>query len=160
MLVERDKLAEGFRREPFGENRIRRAIALEDSMRHEPIRRALSFDLFGRLTEGQRFALSEDVRQQHIVMPAKRVERLVESDEVAWNESRSLMNQLVERVLAVCAGLAPVDRPGVVGDVVAINGDVFAIALHSQLLQIGWKSLQVLLVGQDRNRLGAEEVVV
>ena len=39
-------------------------------------------------------------------MPAKRVERLVERDEVAWNESRSLMNQLVERVLAICPWLA------------------------------------------------------
>src|SRR5215471_16428430 len=116
MLVECDELAEYFRRESFGKNRVRWAIALEDPVRHEPIRCALSFDLFGRLTEGQCFALREDVRQQHIVVLAKRVERVVERDEVAWNESRSLMDQLIERVLPVRAGLAPVDRPGIVGN--------------------------------------------
>ena len=73
---------------------------------------------------------------------------------------RSLMNQLVERVLAVGARLAPVDRAGIVGDFVAIERDVFAVALHRQLLQIGREALQVLLVGQHRNGLGAEEVVV
>src|SRR5918994_4601534 len=139
MLVECDEFAEGFRCYPFGEDRIRRAVALEDPVRHEPIGRTLSFDLFSRLTEGQRFALSEDVRHEHIVVLAERVEGLVERDEVAWNESRSLMNQLVERVLAVCARLTPVDRPGIIRDFVAVNGDVLAIALHRQLLQIGWK---------------------
>src|SRR5438445_2132383 len=160
VLVESDELAKRFRREPFGEERIRWAVALEDAMRHEPIRRALSFDLVGRLTEGQGFGLSEHVCQEYVVVPAKRVERLVERDEVAWNEPRSLMNQLVERVLAVCAWLAPIDRAGIVGDLVAIQGDVFAVTLHRQLLQISWESLQVLLVWQHCDCLGAEKVVI
>ena len=37
---------------------------------------------------------------------------------------------------------------------------MFAVALHRQLLEIGRESLQVLLVRQDRDGLGAEEVVV
>ena len=37
---------------------------------------------------------------------------------------------------------------------------MLAVALHGQLLQIGRKALQVLLVGQDRDGLGAEEIVV
>ena len=37
---------------------------------------------------------------------------------------------------------------------------MLAVALHRQLLQIGRKPLQVLLVGQHRNGLRAEEVVV
>src|SRR5207253_3594039 len=140
--------------------RIRRAVALEDAMRHEPIRRALSLDFFGRLTEGQGFGLSEHVCQEYVVVPAKRVERPVERDEVAWNESRSLMNQLVERVLAICAWFAPIDRAGIVRDFVTVERDVFAVAFHRQLLQIGWKSFQVLLVRKNRDGLGAEEVVV
>src|SRR5205823_10605518 len=54
----------------------------------------------------------------------------------------------------------PVDGAGRVGDLGPIERDVFAVALHRQLLQIGWKSLQVLLVRQHGNRLGTEEVVV
>ena len=38
--------------------------------------------------------------------------------------------------------------------------DVLAVALHGQLLQVGRESLQVLLVRQHRDRLGAEEIVV
>src|SRR6266849_2466280 len=112
VLVESDELAKRFRREPFGEDRIRRAVTLEDSVGHEPIRRALSFDLLGRLTEGQRFGLSEHVRQEHVVVPTKRIERLVERYEVAGNESRSLMNQLIEGMLTIGSRLAPVDRAG------------------------------------------------
>src|SRR6266446_4627986 len=160
VLVESDELAERFRRELFGEDRVRRAVALEDAVGHEPLRRALSFDLLGRLTEGQRFGLSEHVRQEHVVVPTKRVERLGERYEVAGNESRSLMNQLIEGMLTIGSRLAPVDRAGIVADSLAVAGDVFAVALHRQLLQIGWESLQVLLVWQHCDGLGAEEVVV
>ena len=45
-------------------------------------------------------------------MPAERIQRLRERDEVARNEPRALMDQLVERMLAVGAGFAPVDRAG------------------------------------------------
>src|SRR5882672_4680504 len=108
MLVEGDELAEDFRREALGKDRVRRAVAFEGPMGYEPIRRPFSLYFLRRLAEGQRLGLGEDVRQEHIVVPAKRVERLVERYEVAWNKSRSLMNQLVERVLAVCSWLAPV----------------------------------------------------
>src|SRR5262245_29449277 len=158
MLIQGDELAERFRREPFGKERIRRAVALEDAMRHEPIRRALGFYFLRCLAEGQRFGLGEDVCQEHVVVPTQRVERLVERDEVAGNESRSLMNQLIEGMLPIGSRLAPIDRAGIVADSVALEGDVFAVALHRQLLQIGWESLEVLLVRQYRDSLGAEEV--
>src|SRR6516225_10174260 len=70
------------------------------------------------------------------------------------------MYHLVKRVLAVGSRFAPVDGTGLIVDFGAIERNVFAVALHRQLLQIGWKSLQVLLVGQDRNGLCVEEVVV
>ncbi len=116
VLVERDELAERFRREPLGEDGVRRAVALEDPVRHEPIRRALGLDFLGRLAEGQRLGLGEDVRQQHVVVPAERVERLDKGDEVTGDEPGALMDQLVEGVLAVGARLAPVDGAGLVVD--------------------------------------------
>src|SRR2546425_1611326 len=91
-------------------------------------------------------------------MPAKWIQGFAERYEVTGNESRSLMNQLVEGMLTIGARLAPVDGAGIVADSLAVQGDVFAVALHSQLLQIGGESLQVLLVRQHRDGLGAEEV--
>ena len=52
VLVEGDQLAKRFRREPLGEDRVRRTVALEDPVRNEPVRRALRLDLLGRLAEG------------------------------------------------------------------------------------------------------------
>ena len=34
---------------------------------------------------GERFGLGEDIRDQHIVVPARQIERPGESDEVAWD---------------------------------------------------------------------------
>src|SRR5437870_3511863 len=160
VLVEGDQLAEHVRRELLGEDRVRRAVALKYPMGYEPIRRALHLDLLPCLAEGQRLSLSEDVRQEHVVVAAELVERSAERDEVTGDEFGPLMDQLVEGVLAVGSRLAPVDGAGLVGDFRPIKGDVFAVALHRQLLQIGRKSLQVLLVRQYGNRLGTEEVVV
>ena len=47
-------------------------------------------------------------------MPAERVERLGEADEVAGDQPRALVDQLIEGMLAVGAGLAPIDRARVV----------------------------------------------
>ena len=86
----------------------------QHSVRDKPIGRAFGLDLFGRFSEGERLGLREDVRQQQIVMPPERVERLSECDEIARNEPRALMDQLIEGVLAIGSGLAPVDRAGLV----------------------------------------------
>ena len=66
--------------------------------------------LLGRLAERQRLGLREDVGHQQVVMLAERVERLREADEVARDQLRALVDQLVEGVLPVGARLAPVDR--------------------------------------------------
>ena len=86
-------------------------------------------------------------------MLAERVEALVKADEVAGDQLRALVDQLVEGVLAVGPRLAPVDRPGLVVDPGAVEGDVLAVRLHRQLLQVGREALQVLVVGQHRDRL-------
>ncbi len=94
------------------------------------------------------------------MVSAKRVERLVKRYEVTWNESRSLMDQLVKRMLAVGSRLTPVNRAGIAGDFRSIKGDMLAIALHCQLLEISWESLQVLLVRKDGYGRRAEKVVI
>src|SRR5215475_2403081 len=63
-------------------------------------------------------------------------------------------------MLAIRSRLAPKDRPSIVIDTLAIERDVLAVALHGELLEIGGKPLQILLVGQHGDGLGAEEVVV
>ena len=109
------------RRELGGEDGIRRTVALEDPVRHEPVRRALGLDLLRRLSERQRFGLGEDVCQEHVMVAAKRIERLLERDEVARNEPGSLMDQLIEGVLAVGSRLAPINRAGRIRDLGPID---------------------------------------
>ena len=116
MLVERHELTERCRRESLGEDGIRRAIALEHPVRHQPVRRALGLDFLGCLAEGQRLGLGEDVCQEYVMVPAQRIERLGKGDEVTRDESGALMDQLVEGVLAIGARLAPVDGAGLVVD--------------------------------------------
>src|SRR5207249_10498257 len=147
-------------RQPLGEDRVRGTITLEDAMRNKAVRRALGLDLLPRLAEGQCLGLSEHVRQQHVVVPAERAQGMAEGDEVTGNETGPLMDQLIKGMLAVGSRLSPVDGPGRVADLGALTRDVLAVALHRQLLQVCWKALQVLLVGQDGDRLGAEEIRV
>ena len=93
-------------------------------------------------------------------MSAERIERLLKGDEVARDEPGSLVNQLIERVLTVRSRFAPVNGAGLVRHLLSVERDMLAIALHRQLLEIGWKPFQVLLVGQHRYRLRPEEIVV
>src|SRR5262245_11816381 len=93
-------------------------------------------------------------------MAAKSMERFGESDEVAGDQSRALVNQLIERVLTVCPGLSPVDGSRLAVHLGSSQRDMLAIAFHRQLLQISGEPLEVLLVRQDCNSLCAEKVVV
>ena len=61
VLVERDQLAERGRRQALQQERVRWPVALEQPVRHEPVRRALRLDLLGSLAEGQRLGLGEDI---------------------------------------------------------------------------------------------------
>src|SRR5258707_15096377 len=90
---------------------VRRPVSLADAVRDEPIRRAFGLDLLVRFAERKRLRLRKDVGQQQIVVASQRVERVSEGDEVARNESRALVDQLVERRLAVGTRLARVDGP-------------------------------------------------
>src|SRR5881628_3730352 len=127
VLVKGDQLAENFRREPIGEDSVRRAVTLEDPVGDEPRRCALGFDLLGRLPECQRLSLGEDGRQKHVVMTAELVEWLAKRDEVTGDEPGPLVDQLVERMLTVSSWLAPVDGASRVGDLGSIERDVLAV---------------------------------
>src|SRR4029450_3152252 len=81
-------------------------------------------------------------------------------DEVTGNKPGALMDQLIERVLTVGSWLAPKDRTRLIVHRRPAECHVLAVALHRQLLEIGRKALEILVVGQDRDRLRAEEIVV
>ena len=109
VLVERDEAAERAAGQPLGEDRVRRPVALEDAVGRLCPRRVA-------LAEGERLGLGEDVGDQQVVVVAERVQRLVEADQVARDQLRPLVDQLVEGVLAVGPRLAPVDGAGLVVD--------------------------------------------
>ena len=116
VLVERDERAERVRRQLLGEEDVRRAVPLEDAVRHDRFGGALGAHLLLGLPERERLGLREDVRHEDVVVVAERVERLREADEVDRDELRPLVDQLVEAVLAVRPRLAPEDRAGLVVD--------------------------------------------
>src|SRR5215469_2544929 len=99
-------------------------------MGHKPVRCAFGFDLLRRLAKGQCLGLRKHVGQKNVVVTTEWVERLVERYEVARNESRSLMDQLVKRMLAVCSRLTPINGAGITGYFCTIECNMFAIALH------------------------------
>ena len=164
MLVERDELTEHARREGRREDRGRRPVARERSGRHEGSGRTLGLDLFGGLAESERLGLREEVREEQSVHVAaivlERVGRVDERDEVGRDQAGALVDQLVERVLAVRPRLAPEHLAGVGRDGCAIPAHGLAVGLHRQLLQVRREAVQLLRVGEHRVRLRVEEVRV
>ncbi len=78
-----------------------------------------------------------------------RIQSLPEADQIDRDELGALVDELIEAVLAVGAGLAPVHRTGLVVDSIAVKGDVLVVGLHGQLLQVRREALEVLAVGHD-----------
>ena len=89
------------------------------------------------------------------VVVADRVVRLAEADEIGGDEVRPLVDELVEAVLSVRAGLAPLDRAGGVGDGLAVLRHGLAVRLHVHLLEVRREAAEVLVVGQYGVALGA-----
>src|SRR3982751_6505912 len=93
-------------------------------------------------------------------MPAQRIQRLVKGDKVTGDQPCSLMNELVKRMLPVGSWFTPVNRSGCVICRPSIERNVLPVAFHGQLLEISREALEILLVRQDRDRLGTKEVVI
>src|SRR5262245_52023166 len=160
VFVKGDEFAEDFRGESLREDRIRWTVALEYTGGYERIRCSFRLDILRRFAEGQCLSLCEHVGHEHVMVPAKRIERLTEADEITWDQPRSLMNQLVKRMLTVGSRLAPINGSGIVIDPLTIDSHMFAVAFHRQLLEVSRKAFEILLIGQHRHGLRAEEVVV
>ena len=119
VFIKRHQLAEHLRSEAISQDNIRRPITFKDTMRNQATGRAFRPYLFCGFAEGKRFSLGEDIRQKDVVMPAERRQRVTEGDEIARNEARALMDQLIERMLSVRPRFTPIDRPGIVVDLFA-----------------------------------------
>ena len=136
-FVEGDEAAEDGGGEFFGEDDIGRAVAVEDAVRGECGGGAFAFDFGEGFSESEGLGLREDIRHEDVVMTAERVEGFGEGDEVAGDEAGALVDELVEAVLAVGAGFAPVDRTCFGIHMIAIEFHMLAIALHGELLEVG-----------------------
>ena len=76
-------------------------VAAKGAVRDLEVRDALGAHLVGGLPERQRLGLREAVRHQQIVVVVDVVDRPAEADEVGRDQLRSLVDELVVRVLAV-----------------------------------------------------------
>ncbi|RNA23317.1 glucosephosphate isomerase [Brachionus plicatilis] len=108
------------------------------------------------------FSLSEEVGQQNLVMQATshRIVGMNRRDKVAWYQSCSLMNQLVESMLSIGAWLAPNYRTCAVINLLIVAGHKFTIRFHVTLLEISSKAMQVLVIGQNCMRFRSMKVCV
>src|SRR5262249_25197056 len=127
VLVQCNEFPERFRRELFSDDGIGRMVTLEHAVRYKPIRHALRFRLLGCLAERQRFGLSQNIGDEHVMMAAKRIGRVGKRDKVTRDEPGSLVDQLIEGVLSVGPGFTPVDRTSVKGHLLPIETYVFAV---------------------------------
>ena len=73
---------------------------------------------------------------------------------------RALVDELVEAVLAVRAGLAPLDGTGGVRHARAVLRHALAVRLHVELLEIGGQAAEILVVRKHAVALGAVHVGV
>ncbi len=160
VFVERDQLAQRLRRQAIHQDGIGWVIALKGAMWHLKGGNTVGLDLLRRFAKSQRLGLREEVRHQQIVVRRQGMQRVAEADEIARYQFGSLVNKLVEGVLPVGAGLAPDNGPGLVIDRSAFQVNMLAIAFHIKLLQVGTQATEIIVVRQNRHRLGAEEVVV
>ncbi len=120
MLIECDQAAECIGRQLVVDEGDRRAIAVKDAVRGDEIGLLVFHALVGQLLLGfregaalhQRFRLGENVRHQKLMLMAQlRLEAVGSDHEFGRDDARALMDELVEGVLAVGAGLAPDNRP-------------------------------------------------
>jgi hypothetical protein len=85
------------------------------------------------------------------VVIAQRIERLSERDEIERDQPRALMDELVEAVLPVRAGLSKDDRTGVDSSIESLSSltNAFTVTFHVKLLDMRWESDQCLTIRQD-----------
>lgn len=171
-FVHRDQAAEHNWRELFEKDGVRRTIARKDLKGRKTARfggasasiHEAGFRFGQCLACHQRFGLSDEIRNQFRMMVASRIAnrvmRLDRRKEIARDELRPLINELIERMLAVRARLAPNNLTSLVVDDVAVAIDALAVAFHIDLLEISGKTAHVLVISENRLSFGAPEIIV
>ena len=149
VLVQSDELAQRVRGQPLAEDAGGRAVAEEDASGNDLFGRALGAHLVSGLAKGQSLGLGEEVAQEELVhvlaVALDGVGAVDEGDEVGRNHAGALVNQLVEGMLAVGAGLAPEDLARIGRDGRAVPARGLAVGFHGQLLQVRREAVQVLV---------------
>src|ERR1019366_6994852 len=106
------------------------------------------------------FGLRKTVSKQDGVMFTERILAVQRRKEIRRYHPRTLVDELIEGVLAVSAGFAPYHHAGIVIHRIAVAIHALAVALHIQLLQIGGETVQVLIIREHGIRTGTEEVAI
>mmetsp|Transcript_30247 Transcript_30247/g.63716 ORF Transcript_30247/g.63716 Transcript_30247/m.63716 type:complete len:581 (-) Transcript_30247:150-1892(-) len=156
------------------QKRRRGPIPLEHLMRHQLLHlllRHLSLQLLphllGTLPKRHRLRLRKVIRQQNRMMIHRRPELRHDivvsfdgSEEIAGDDLRPLVDELIKGVLSVRSGFAPNDRSGLDVDLLSVFGDVLPVGFHVPLLEVGGEAMHVLIVREDGEGFGAVEVIV
>ena len=158
-------------------------VALEDlafDQRLAGIWSQLFPNLLLGLTEGQSLGLGEEVGEKDTVVEriTDRVKGGCGGDKISRDQLSPLMNELVERVLAVSSSGAPDDRLKYHKSVIAREflateaytslvihtltslGNELSVRLHISLLEVIGELVEILIVGEKKLSLGAVEIVV
>ncbi len=168
VLVQGNQRTQAERRDFAQQDGVRWTITFEHFERHNVLKRSRIFTLVAifllnhvtRLAECQRFGLREEVRQQLRVVIRQRVVSDGRGDEIARHHFGTLVDQLVERMLAVSARLTPDDWASLVIHRIAVTVNVFTVGFHVALLEVGRETVHILVIRQNRFGFSTEEVVV
>ena len=169
MLVKRDDLAQNKGRQLAVDQGGRGAIARKNAVAGLALQfrtgQALRGHQFARRIQAapshQRLGLGKAIGQKQTMMMGQfRLMTFGGNQELAWDHPRALMDQLVEGVLPIGAGLTPNDRAGMLGQIAAIHRHALAVAFHFKLLKIGRQAGKPLIIGQNRACRMAQDLVV
>eukprot|EP00981_Chlorochromonas_danica_P015880 scaffold14720_cov172-Ochromonas_danica.AAC.5 len=154
VLVESEKLSHGEGVESRKQQRQGGSVARELAVRNEMCRHAFVHQVGHGLSHGEGVGLSEEVAHELVVVGQRfsrqrdRGGRSSEPNELRRHHT-PLMDQLIERVLAISAWFSEDDLAAVEGQDRAIRADALAIALHIQLLDMRSEPPQRLSVGEN-----------
>ncbi len=160
MLVQGDQGSQSLRGEALGQDRGGRPVAFAHPVGDLPFGDTGCGQLNLAAPECQALGLGEHVSHELVVMVPQSLDRVPEPDELHWHQPGSLVQQLVEGVLAVGARSAPDDWTCIGADPPTAQVDVLSVGLHLQLLEVRGQAGQVAAVGEHRDALRAQEVVV
>ncbi len=150
-----EQRAEHFRRQLVRHNDRRRTAAREELVPVHVVLAAGERDDLRRDVRGQ-LLLAGRALDHHVVVHLV----LSEADELQRDDIGALVEQLIEGMLAVRAGLAEDDRTGHVIDRLAETVHRLAVRLHVELLQMSREAGQRLRVRKHRRHAVAEEVAL